>query len=437
MTKTSPIEELIHMVGAIRRRIAPPNSARERMLRALYVPFLLRLERGARARIEPNPVCETFSGQAVLGATLPPAPRILILKLDHIGDFIVAMPAMEHLRERFPTAHMTLVCGSWSQDWAAQIGLFDDILVFDGMKRTGPIWTGFAPEHHAAFDALELGRFDLAVDLRHDPDTRPLLAKVAASHRAGFCAPAAQGGGSLDLALPDVEHVAIAEGTGRPLPAEQRLMLLASAVANGFARPRHLAQCLVSGAAPAITPRPYAIIAPGAGAAIREWKLDRLVAVGVFVQTHFDLDLVIIGTAPQREAADAFAQALPPGRVHNAIGVTLAQLPGLMQAARLYIGYDTGPTHLAAALGVPTVSVMSSIPDRDVWRILGDRVRVVRGSTACSPCHLMEVAQCPHNVVCLDVIGTQDVIAACQALLDAAPAVVAPAVAALIPAMRP
>jgi len=446
MTKKSPIEELVELIGAVRRRVAPPESARERWLRSLYVPLLLRLETRALSRVEPNPYCETLTGEAVLGARLPAAPRILVLKLDHIGDFIVAMPAMQHLRDHFPAAHITLVCGSWTQDWARQIGLFDRVVVFDGMKRSGPAWTGFSPAVQQSFTELRLGGFDLAIDLRHDPDTRVLLGQVDAIHRAGFCAPADQGGASLDLALPNVEHVSTAEGTGRPLPAEQRLLLLASAITNGFARPEHPALRLMHGGMPEMAPRRYAILAPGAGGAIRLWNEARLQAVGAFLIAQHDLDLVVIGYRAERRVAEAFSAALPAGRVRSAVGLSLAELPNLMRDAVIYVGYDTGPTHLAAALGIPTVSVMSGIPCGDVWRVLGDHVAVVRGHAACSPCHLMEVSQCPHGVVCLDVISVEDVVSACRGLLTADGRAAAPVVsgdhvpqsrAAAVPASLP
>jgi ADP-heptose:LPS heptosyltransferase len=417
MRKTLPIEELMLLLGAVRRRIAPVDSRRERLLRSLYVPILLKLETRALSRVEPNPFSATEDGVTVPGVTLPPSPRILILKTDHIGDFIVSLPAMRHLRDHFPNATYTLVCGSWSQDWARELGMFQEIVVFDGMRRTAPIWTGFTPQALAEFDALPLGRFDIAIDLRHDPDTRVLLAKVDAAFRAGFTAPAERGGALLDVSLPNVEHISVSAGSGRPMLSPQRLLLLASAVTNSFSDRPHPTRLLVNGPPPALSPRPYAILAPGAGGEIRMWNVSRLQEVGAFLIAEHDLDIVVVGTEPERKVAEAFAAALPAGRVHSAIGMKLADLPNLVFGTRLYVGNDTGPTHLAATLGVPTVSVLSGIPDGDVWRTIGERVRVVRGHAACSPCHLMEIAACPHGVVCLDVIKTEDVIEACRQLL--------------------
>ncbi len=62
--------------------------------------------------------------------TLPERPRILLLKLDHIGDMVLAMRAMLQIRKAWPDAHITLVCGPWNVALARQLGLFDRIVAY-------------------------------------------------------------------------------------------------------------------------------------------------------------------------------------------------------------------------------------------------------------------------------------------------------------------
>jgi hypothetical protein len=116
-----------------------------------------------------------------------PVVRVLVLKLDHLGDFIMGLPAMERLRGHFPSAHLTLVCGSWNVAMAQGLGLFDAVVAFD-------VFTPDAAADEASNqDRLMLklretikGFHDLAIDLRVDDDTRPYLTAVAASFRAGI-----------------------------------------------------------------------------------------------------------------------------------------------------------------------------------------------------------------------------------------------------------
>ncbi len=422
----SPQVLLAEQLVLLRRRIAPPGSWRERSLRAIYVPLLNRL---ARRRLqqnegsvdsEPRPQVDYWTGTAARAVEMGPINRILILKLDHLGDFVLALPAFVQLREAFPCSFITVVCGSWNRAWAEQCGLFDDVRTFDFFTPTNGEWSGPGPAKFAAFEELCLDAFDLAIDLRHDFDTRPLLTRVDARFRAGFCAPHGAGGDLLDIALPDMEHISTAQGTGRPVHAELRLLILAAAVVATFRPARHAANRLVRPVDGRHLPeRPYAILAPGAGSPIRLWPTDRLIAVGQALQREHDLDIVLTGGRNESSTAMQIAAALPTSRVRNlADRLPLNDLPGVIRGASIYVGLDTGTTHLAAALGVPTVAITSGVPSLEVWHASGPSVCVVVGKIACSPCYLVHAAQCPYDVACLHAITADDVVAACESLLQ-------------------
>jgi ADP-heptose:LPS heptosyltransferase len=395
---------------------------RERILRAIYAPLIKRLVNSAPKKaidVQLDARVEFRKSLGSLAAELPRAMHILILKLDHLGDFIVALPAFEQMRDAFPEATITLVCGSWTRPWAEQCGLFDKVVAFDFFTPTNGEWQGPSAAQFDTFKALPLGSFDLAIDLRHDPDTRPLLAQVKARFRAGFCAPFAAGGECLDIALPNTEHVSVQLGTGRPLHAELRLSLLSSAVIETF-RPRpHPASRLVKPVIDQkVAARPYAMLAPGAGSAIRLWPADRFVAVARALQDRFGLDIVITGGSRERATAKFIADSLSSGGVTNLVeNLPLTDLPTVISGASLYVGLDTGTTHLAAALGSPTVAVISGVPNLDVWHTEGRNVTVVAGRVACSPCYLVNPEQCAYGVVCLNMITSDHVISACDALL--------------------
>jgi ADP-heptose:LPS heptosyltransferase len=363
----------------------------------VYVPVLGRLRwlatrvRPARARLE------VLEGSVAVSAA---RPSVIVLKLDHLGDFVVSWPAMRRLRERLPDADLTLVCGSWNRAWADRLGLWDRVVTFDGLQRGGTPWWREMPEVARRFAALGLPAVDLAVDLRVDADTRALLGLVRARLRVGFAAPGAEV--ALDASLP-----------GLALPMGQSLSLLAGLAVDTLRPGLHPAQGLAQW-----RPGERAVVGlvPGAGLAIKTWSWVRMRQVAEALLAR-GLDLVLIGGSSELEAISGLAAGLPAGRVAVAVGTALADLPGLLGGLRLLVGMDTGVTHLAAAIGVPTVSLLSGVPDGDVWRTVGPRVRVLRGRAACSPCDLAEVRLCPHGVACLEVIGVEDVIRSCEALL--------------------
>jgi heptosyltransferase III len=420
MPPDTPTIVLARELLALRRRVAPPGSRREALMRKAYVPLIVRLRRRQQAQSlgnAPPVTVKLWEGLRQRVAALPDPPRILVLKLDHLGDFITALPALARLRAAFPASSITLVCGSWNRAWAEQCGLFDDIVVFD-LFSVVTAQRGVEASRVAAFQALGLDAFDLAIDLRHDPDSRPLLAHVEAGFRAGFCAPVEMGGDVLDIALPDMEHISLEKGTGRPVHAELRIDVLVAAVISVWSREPHPAATLAKPGLPGLPRSPYAVLAPGAGSPIRVWPIERLAEVGQELVAKHDLDLVLTGAPAQKDDCATMQEMLPRGRTHNLAGaVSLADLPTLIRRSSLYVGYDTGTSHLAASLGVPTVVVMGGIPNPDVWHAEGPRVAVVTGEIACSSCYLVHAADCPFEVRCLTAITPGHVAAACDSIL--------------------
>ena len=137
--------------------------------------------------------------------TLAPAKRILALKLDHLGDFVMGIPALERLRAAFPAAEITLVVASWNEGLAREIGIADRLITFDAYPRNSSEESVDVPGKVAMFDALITESYDLAIDLRTDPDSRILLRNVKASIKAGVGVRAQFP--FLDIFLPVEAHI--------------------------------------------------------------------------------------------------------------------------------------------------------------------------------------------------------------------------------------
>ncbi len=115
-----------------------------------------------------------------------PRRRILVLKLDHLGDFILGIDALRRVRSLFADAHLTLVVGSWNLDLARTLDLADELIAFDAFPRNSSEEEVDVPGKRALFDRTVAEAYDLAIDLRTDGDTRTLLARVRAPLRAGI-----------------------------------------------------------------------------------------------------------------------------------------------------------------------------------------------------------------------------------------------------------
>jgi hypothetical protein len=112
--------------------------------------------------------------------------RVVILKLDHLGDFIMGLPALRKARELFKDAHLTLVVGSWNEGLARDAAVADELVVFDAFPRNSSTDDVDLGSKTKSFARALAGKFDLAIDLRTDPDTRFFLEHVDADVRAGL-----------------------------------------------------------------------------------------------------------------------------------------------------------------------------------------------------------------------------------------------------------
>ena len=138
--------------------------------------------------------------------------RLLVLKLDHYGDFLIGLPALKRLRQVFPSDHITLVCGSWNIALARRLGVADEVRAYDFFPENGAFWSGQPFESLQHFREICRGRFDIALDLRVDEDTRFLLAHADAATKCGI-GPRARHP-FLDIVLPPAFERRESDGQG-------------------------------------------------------------------------------------------------------------------------------------------------------------------------------------------------------------------------------
>jgi hypothetical protein len=112
--------------------------------------------------------------------------RLLLMKLDHLGDLINAVPALERARRYFPAATIDLLVGSWNVELASDLRVADRVIGFDAFPRNSSEAEPNVDATLGLFQAQVTGQYDLAIDLRADVDTRPLLRAVRAPLKAGI-----------------------------------------------------------------------------------------------------------------------------------------------------------------------------------------------------------------------------------------------------------
>ena len=155
------------------------------------------------------------------------------------------------------------------------------------------------------------------------------------------------------------------------------------------------------------------ILAPGSGSLEKNWSPKRFARLADGL-SKLDLRPVLMEGPADRDAIAGVRE-----RLENQIPVLAGDSPvglkGILAQAALFVGNDSGPTHLAAALGIPTVAVFGPT-DPGVYEPRGARVAVIRRAVDCSPCAEDERHACDDRI-CLDAVRIEDVMLACREIL--------------------
>jgi ADP-heptose:LPS heptosyltransferase len=365
-----------------------------------------------------------------LGLRRPPPPpepaairEVLVLRLDRIGDVLMSLPALAGLRAALPQARIRLAVGRWSAAIAASAPV-DEVLVWSAP------WVGRPSEGaerlaavvgHAR--ALRRDRLDLALDLQGDVRATLLMALTGARLRVGY---ANTGGGYLlTHVVPLDETVSWVEQNRRAVevalgrPAEAAAFDALTSADREFAK--RLFETLHLE-----TRRPLVGIHPSGGRRVKQWGLDRWSQVAQRLQQDRGASILITGSEADRPLAAAIAKDLSV-RPYDLTGkLTVRESLAVIAGLDLFLSPDTGPMHMACAVGTPSLAVFGP---SDAARYFsggsgapGTRHVVVRHELWCAPCNLIRKPplDCsgPEPPECLQLVTVDDVYAAAQRLLS-------------------
>ncbi len=277
---------------------------------------------------------------------------IAVLRANGIGDLMFALPALDSIRAAYPAARVTLLGTPWQHAfWAGRPGSVDEVLVVPVSR--GVREEDGAPSDPAALDAFferaRARRFDLALQLHGGgAHSNPFVLRLGARTTAGLAAPGA----------PELDHTV----PYRYYQSEVlRLLEVAAAVGAPAVTLAARLEVTAGDEAAAETvhpssPRPLAVLHPGAGDPRRRWPSAAFATVGDALASA-GAEVVVTGGPGDRALAAAVVAGMrrPAHDVSGRLG--LGGSAGLLARARVVVGNDSGPLHLAAAVGAATVGI--------------------------------------------------------------------------------
>ncbi len=277
-------------------------------------------------------------------------PKILVIRGGAIGDFILTLPAIAALRQQFPQAHLEVLGYPHIVQLAVAGGLVDRMQAIEARGLAG----FFARNGELSEDLRDyFSDFDLIVSYLYDPDDI-FKANVARCSAAQFVAGPHR---------PD-EHDRVHATKVFLKPLERLAIFDADAV-----------PCLTLNAKRSTLN--HLALHPGSGSESKNWPEEKWAELLAQLIESSNLNLLMIGGEAEGDRLERLSGVLPAGRCEVLRSLPLPALAQRLESCVAFVGHDSGISHLAVALGVPSLVLWANTTE-EIWRPQGERVTILR-----------------------------------------------------------
>lgn len=342
--------------------------------------------------------------------TLPDIHKIAVVRVNGLGDYLFIVPALYALRAAYPDAEIVLLGKRWHAEFlTGRPGPVNRVIVVPPIGGVGePPGTPGTPEDaeeiEQFFKRMQHEQFDLAIQMHGGGRySNPFTVRLGARTTLGLRTPDAM---PLDLYVPYVfyqtevlRHLEVVSLVGAPLvTVEPTITVMPRDIEESY----HVFP---------LEDKPLIAIHPGATDPRRYWPTTRFAVVGDALAAA-GASVVIIGTADEEHLARSIIANMNY-EAHNLCGkLSINGLTGLLSRCALLVANDSGPRHLAEAVGTATVSIYwcgNLITAGPVTRM---RHRpLVSWQLTCPICGVdARVGHCEHSDSFVATVPTEDVL---------------------------
>lgn len=329
--------------------------------------------------------------------------RVLFVKLGSIGDIVHTLPALAALRRAWPEAEISWVVERRAAEILRDNPALDNLIEVDTKAlRRAPVSGETLLATRQQFHRLRVSIFDVALDFQGLLKSS-LIARLAGAkrrygfHRAALREPASRFFLTDTVAVPARSNIIIKnlallhEALGVAVPTDAANFEFPIGL-----RPEHLREAEIYAAQAGGA---FAILNPGAGWPTKLWPAERYGALADGLHARHGLRSLITYGPGEKDLAARVVNSSKSGAA-VAVSPTLRGFYALAQKARVYVGGDTGPTHLAAAAGTPVASLFGPT---EWWRNSVPRATDIALEREGLPCRVDCHRRACNNWICLDI----------------------------------
>lgn len=359
------------------------------------------------------------------------AQSVLVVKLDEIGDAVLLTPFMRALRAHLPNAWITLVVKPQLEDLWETCPYLSELLTYDR-----PVGPPNIKSHSSAFsfakEKLWKRKFDLAIVPRWDSDlyNASYLAYFSGARiRIGYSEKVI-GHKALFNKGYDRLFTEVSSDSALKHESERNLDLLkAIGLKTGSTKTELWVNNKDISAADALlasngisTSDRFACIYPSGGSSVlKQWPASNFIALGRSIFERYGLKVLVAGGPGDEAVCREVSKGIGQGAHDLCGGLGLRIAAAIFKRSELFVGNDTGPTHIAAAMGATVLAIFgASCPHR--FAPVGANCRAISKDFECSACHKNahadRCATCIYEKpACLDAVTVEEIKGAVEQVL--------------------
>ena len=354
---------------------------------------------------------------------LPTRPRILIVRLSAIGDVICAIPSAAALRRCFPEAHITWVVESSSADVLERVPVLDRVVPLPRKhirKAWRRPWTVPGAIAHV-LTQLTAGRengFDLVMDFQGNIKSGLITGLSRGRYRVGHDRRFRKEWPNALFTNWKVHPIPEGDPTRNRVDRDLGMLRALGLDAEFQPTPLDLPPSILEPARRFVQDLPgtgpVVVLHPGTSAfgSFKRWDPARFGALGDRLVQECDARVAVSWGPGEDDLRNALVRAMHERVTLFPPPEGLLFLAGVCTESDLVVGADSGPLHLAALMGAPTLTLFGP-KDPEIFRPMGEQSRTVWMGVPCSPCRLR---RCDH-VTCMRTMTVDDVAGPALAML--------------------
>ncbi len=330
--------------------------------------------------------------------------RILITRTDRLGDVVLSTPVIRAVRRAYPSAYIAFMVRPENKDVVIHNPDLDEVVIYDknGSRRSFLQTLLFAL-------SLRKKRFDTALALHPENRTHIIMFFAGVPRRIGYDRKLPW---LLTKKIPHRKQVGdkhevdynldMARKAGFEIGEADRIPYIVTSDKDKKMIDATLKTCGISGD----------IIAfhVGASCPSKRWPVERFAEVADELYTKYKCDIVLVGGDDTEELSGRMTSLMRSKAVDLTGALLLGELAEFLSRCRLFISNDSGPVHVAAAVGTPVISLFGRkdpglSPKR--WGPVGGSGKVLHKDAGCDECRAHE---CEKGFKCLQAVTARDVV---------------------------